>query len=223
MKKKKVSIIHTSFVSVEALKELFSELLPEVEVNNIVDDSLLPEVVAHNGITEGVVDRITAYAKQAESIGADLILNQCSSVGEAADKAAEAIGIPYLKVDQPMAEKAVALGRRIAVVATVASTMGPSCRLIEKAAAKQGKQVEVIPCLIDGALDILIKEKNREKHNQLVREKIETIQNDVDVIVLAQGSMIVLLEELKHIEKPVLTSPRLGVEKVKELLYGSDK
>jgi hypothetical protein len=43
------------------------------------------------------------------------------------------------------------------------------------------------------------------------------------VIVLAQGSMIVLLEELKHIQKPVLTSPRLGVEKVKELLYGSDK
>jgi Asp/Glu/hydantoin racemase len=221
MKKKKVSIIHTSFVSVEALKELFAELLPEVEVNNIVDDSLLSEVVANNGITEGIVQRMTAYAKGAESTGADIILNQCSSVGEAADKAAETIGIPYIKVDQPMAEKAVKLGSRIAVVATVASTMGPSCRLIERAAKKRGKQVEVIPCLVDGALDILIKEKNREKHNLLVRESIEAIQNEVDVIVLAQGSMIVLLPELQHIQKPVLSSPRLGVEKVKELLNGS--
>jgi Asp/Glu/hydantoin racemase len=122
-----------------------------------------------------------------------------------------------------MAEKAVELGSRIAVLATVASTMAPSCRLIEKAAQRMGRKVEVIPCLVDGALEILMKEKNREKHNQLVREKIEAVQSEVDVIVLAQGSMIVLLPELQHIQKPVLTSPRLGVEKVKAVLYGNNK
>jgi hypothetical protein len=39
----KVSIIHTSFVSVEALTALCAEIIPEAEVRHIVDDSLLPE------------------------------------------------------------------------------------------------------------------------------------------------------------------------------------
>jgi Asp/Glu/hydantoin racemase len=218
MEKQKVVIIHTSFVSVEALNELFREILPDVEVRNIVDDSLLPEAMANNGITPGIVSRISSYARQAESLGAHIILNQCSSVGEAADQAATTISIPYIKIDQAMAEKAVQLGSRIAVVATVASTLAPSCRLVEKAAMQAGKRVEVVPCLVDGALDILMKEKNREKHNRLVKEKIESIAGEVDVIVLAQGSMIILLPELQHISIPVLTSPRSGVERVKEIL-----
>lgn len=68
--------------------------------------------------------------------------------------------------------------------------------------------------LVDGALDILMKENDRDKHNQLVKEKIESIQEQVDVIVLAQGSMVVLLPELEHIQTPVLSSPRLGVERM---------
>ena len=223
MNGKKLVIIHTSFVSVEALGELCRELLPGVEVRNIVDDSLLPEVMANSGPTSGVVQRITAYARLAESLGADVILNQCSSVGEAADQAAAATGVPYLKIDQPMAERAVQLGERIAVVATVASTLGPSCRLVTSAAQRAGKEVEVIPCLVDGALEVLMQEKNREKHNRMVKEKIEAVQDKADVIVLAQGSMIVLLPELGHITRPVLTSPRLGVERVREMLLGTDQ
>jgi aspartate/glutamate racemase len=135
----KVSIIHTSFVSVEALTDLCREIIPEAEVRHIVDDSLLPEVVANNGITPGIVQRVAAYAKQAESWGADVILNQCSSVGQAAESAAEALSVPYLRIDLPMAEEAVRLGRRIAVVATVASTMEPSCAVIKAAAGRAGK------------------------------------------------------------------------------------
>lgn len=63
-----------------------------------------------------------------------------------------------------------------------------------------------------------MKENDREKHNKLVREKIEQLDGNVDVIILAQGSMIVLLAELDHIKTPVLSSPRLGVEGMKKLL-----
>ena len=62
-----------------------------------------------------------------------------------------------------------------------------------------------------------MKENDREKHNKLVREKIEQLDGNVDVIILAQGSMIVLLAELDHIKTPVLSSPRLG-EGMKKLL-----
>ena len=216
--KKLVVIIHTSFVSVNDLKELFAEIVPEVLLHNIVDDSLLAEVMQNGGITPSIIRRVCNYAVHAEMIGADLIFNQCSSVGEAVNAARSLVSIPYIKVDEPMAAEAVRIGERITVVATVASTMKPSVNLVKEASLKAGKNIKIKECLVDGALDILMKEGNREKHNQLVLEAIKKIENESDVIVLAQGSMIVLLPMLADIKLPVLSSPRMGVENVRKAL-----
>ena len=220
---KKVYIIQTSLVSQVEINALFAELVPEARVHNLVDDSLLHDVMRNGGIDDKVISRMCAYVKAAADNGADLIFNQCSSVGEAADIAARLVAVPVLKVDAPMAEKAVELvelGARIAVVATVQSTMQPSCNLVRGKAAAAGKQVEVIEYLVDGALDVLMKEKNREKHNALVLESVRKAEAECDVIVLAQGSMTVLLPELTNIRVPVLTSPRLGVERARKILFG---
>ncbi|MCG8402993.1 MAG: aspartate/glutamate racemase family protein, partial [Firmicutes bacterium] len=127
---KKAAVIHTSFVSVNDLKDLFNEIIPSVKMINIVDDSLLPEVLENGGLTNSVTRRICTYAMEAEAMGADIILNQCSSVGEAVDVARKLIKIPYMKVDEPMAEEAVGIGGDISVIATVPTTLGPSVRLI---------------------------------------------------------------------------------------------
>ena len=215
---KKIGIIHTSFVSVNDLIDLFTEIIPDAQLTNLVDDSFLREVMANGGITPEIIKRMCSYVQMLEVSGVDAIFNQCSSVGEAFDIAIKQTNLPTLKVDQAMAEKAVELGSRIAVVATVASTLNPSCNLIINTAKKAGKKVEVIPELVDGALDVLMKENNREKHNKMVRGKIEQLDGKVDVIVLAQGSMIVLLPELGNIKTPVLSSPRLGVQKMREII-----
>ncbi|WP_373497097.1 aspartate/glutamate racemase family protein [Aquiflexum sp.] len=219
MNKKKVAIVHTSFISVDAIIAFFKEIIPEVELINIVDDSLLAEVMDTGYATDRVYQKMETYFKNAALMGVDAIFNQCSSVGEAASAAADKIDVPVLKVDEAMAEEAVKLGRRIAVVATVASTMGPSTRLIKEKAAVADKEVEIVEALVDGALKVLLEEGNRAMHNRMVKEKIEAIQDDVDVIVLAQGSMIVLLPELQHIKKPVLSSPKLGIQKMRKLLF----
>ena len=215
---KKVVTIHTSFVSVQHLSSLFQELLPEVKLHNIVDDSLLAEIVANGGITPNVVQRYCAYALQAQAVGADLIFNQCSSAGFAADVASRLVGIPIVKVDQAMAEEAVSLGSKIVVVATVASTIQPSTRLVEDAARAAGKNAKVSSYLVDGALEILMKEKDQQKHNTLVLNALQQLSQEYDVIVLAQGSMVVLQDELHRIPVPVLTSPRLGVMSVRKAL-----
>lgn len=217
---KKIYIIHTSLVSHSELMTLFSEIIPEAKVFNIVDDSLLHDVKENGGINDKIISRMCKYFQAAAENGADLIFNQCSSVGEAADIAKKLVSIPVLKVDEAMAEKAVELGRKIGVVATVKSTMKPSCNLVYSKAANIGKKVEVIEYLVDGALDVLMKEKNQEKHNALVRDVVKKAENECDVIVLAQGSMTVLMGDLKGIKKPVLTSPRMGVEAKKILLGG---
>ncbi|HTX54483.1 MAG TPA: aspartate/glutamate racemase family protein [Candidatus Baltobacteraceae bacterium] len=202
------------------LNKLFADMLPEAEVRNIVDDSLLPEVLAHSGVTAAVHERMKKYFQAAESAGADLIFNQCSSVGEAADAAAQGVSVPVIKVDARMAEVACQTGRRIGVVATLETTLGPTCRLIERTASRLGRQVEISRCLVAGAFDVLIG-GNRAKHNQMVLAAIRDLVTRVDVVVCAQGSMTAILPELGQTAVPVLTSPVLGVESAVSFLRGS--
>lgn len=217
---KKIYIIHTSLVSHNDLQELFHEIIPEAEVFNIVDDSLLHDVMKNGSVDEKITGRVCDYFLAAERNGADLIFNQCSSVGKAADIAKKLVSVPVVKVDEAMAEKAVSEGKKIGMIATVKSTMRPSCDLVFAKAEEMGKEVEVVEYLVDGALDILMKEKNREKHNELVLEMVRKAEKECDVILLAQGSMVVLLPLLKDISKPVYSSPRLGVEKARKVLMG---
>ena len=214
---KKVVIVHTSFVSVEDLKERFARLIPEVSVNHIVDDSLLAEVSQNGAITPNITERMVTYFREAKAVGADLIFNQCSSVGLAAGIAAKTVDVPVLRVDEAMAEKAVSLGSRIAVIATVSSTVHPSTQIVLDKAALIGKDVTVTPYLVDGALATLMS-GDRETHNRLVKDAILQAQEVNDVIVLAQGSMVVMLPFLSDIKIPVLSSPELGVLKARELL-----
>ena len=217
---KKIVMIHTSPVSLKDLKELVKEKMPDVELVNIIDDSLLEEVKGNGGLTPAIISRMMTYVQTAASLKPDLIFNQCSSVGEAFDIAKKCTDIPTLKIDEAMAEKAVSLGKKIAVIATVASTMKPSCNLVRTKAKEAGKEVEVKEYLVNGALDILMKEKNVEKHNQLVLNEINKACEECDVVVLAQGSMTAILPCLKETSKPVLASPEMAIERTKEMLYG---
>ncbi len=216
---KKIYIIHTSLVSHVELGQLFADIIPEAKLFNIIDDSLLHDVMAAGHVTPKIISRMCDYFQAAEKNGADLIFNQCSSVGFAADIASKTVSVPVLKIDEAMAEQAVAIGGKIAVVATVASTVDPSSSLVRSKAEAAGKtDVVVKEYLVDGALDILMKEKDRAKHNRLVIEQIKIAEQECDVIVLAQGSMTAILDELGDIKKPVFTSPKLGVTKARDIL-----
>ena len=215
---KKVAVIHTFLYSVEDLKKLFKDKLPEVEMINIIDDSLLQESLINKGMTRAVVRRITQYALIAESMGVDAILNQCSSVGEAVDIVRNIINIPYLKIDEPMARQAVKLGSKIAVIATAISTIEPSTRLVENVAKQMSMNVVVKKYFATGAYEALLQENNRNKHNRIVIDTVEKASKENDVIVLAQGSMYRLLPLLKHIQTPILTSLESGVEQLRSVL-----
>jgi hypothetical protein len=206
-----VFVVHTSFVSLSELTALFKEREPAIELRHIVDDSLLAEVLRNGGVTPAVRKRMVGYYRAAELAGADLIFNQCSSVGEAANDAAKAVKTHVIKIDSRMAEVACETGSRIGVVATLETTLGPTCRLIEATARRLGKKVKVTRCLVAGAFDILVG-GNRAKHNRMVLRAIRALFPKVDVVVCAQASMAAIVPDLGQPPVPVLTSPVLGVE-----------
>lgn len=214
---KTVAVVHTGPSTVLPIKRQFDDLLPDVRVVNIVDDSLLVDVIEAGQVTDAVSERLLTYMEVGERMGAVAILNACSSVGEAAAAARTRLSIPVVKVDETMAETAVRTGPRIGVVATVRTTLAPTVRLIRAKAAEAGRAVEITEALAEGGYEALIGGRTDE-HDRLVRETITSLIGRVDVVVLAQVSMARLIESLGELPVPVLSSPRSGVEAVRAML-----
>ncbi len=217
---KTVFIIHTNQLAGGDLIRLFNEMAPGVVVRNIIDDSMLPEVLGAGGVTPGVLRRYFTYAALAEAAGADLIFNQCSSVGEAADIARTMVSIPLVKIDERMAEIACQTGRRIGVVATAPSTMGPTSRLLSRTAERLGQSIALVQELRTDAFERMLA-GDKPGHNALLLETIRGLFTRVDVIVCAQGSMLALKPELGETPVPVLMSPPIGVAHAVEVLRAS--
>ncbi|MCL4377320.1 MAG: aspartate/glutamate racemase family protein [Actinobacteria bacterium] len=215
---KKVTLIHTSFASVEYLTEMFKEILPGIELMHMVDDSLLKEVIKKGGITKNVIQKILLHIKSAEYSGSDCVLNVCSSIGEIVDTAKRIFEIPIIRIDEKMAEEAVARSSNIGVIATLDTTAGPTYRLLEKKAKKISKKVNITTMLYSEAFKELIS-GNTKKHDEIIIRGIEELLSKVDIIVLAQVSMAKIIENLyEDLAKRILTSPRSGVLEVKRLL-----
>ncbi|HTG57427.1 MAG TPA: aspartate/glutamate racemase family protein, partial [Niabella sp.] len=122
---KTLGLIHTSATLVPVFDELCKKYLPGVKVFNIVDDSLIKNTIACGELTPQTSKRVVNYANSAEEAGADYIMFTCSSIGPAVETSATLAGVPVLRVDQPMADKAVASGTKIGVVATLPTTLEP--------------------------------------------------------------------------------------------------
>lgn len=215
---KTVVIVHTGPVTVQPLVTQAAELLPDVRIVNLIDDSLLKDVMAAGGVTPAVSSRMNQYYQIGQEMGAVAILNACSSVGEVADAAMDSLRVPLVKIDVAMAEQAVSQASRIGVAATVATTLDPTVRLIEKTAARMGKEITVVRKLCEGAFDALLAGDTAE-HDRRVAAGLNDLAADTELIVLAQVSMGRVADALGDtISVPVLTSPRLGIERLASVL-----
>lgn len=215
---KTVVAIHTAMPMVEPTRELFSKHLPDVRLINIVDDSLIQDVIEAGEVPSSVEKRLVNYYYSAIDAGADVIFNTCSSVGDIALKAKDLFDIPLVKIDDNMAEAAVNESSSIGVLATLPTTLSPTVRLIRHFAKKLGRDVTIAEGLAEGAFQAVIA-GDREKHDQLILDAAERLAGQVDLFVLAQGSMARMEDQIaKTTGKKVLSSPERGVLNVKEVL-----
>ena len=219
MKRKKLGLVHTSATLVPVFAQLCKEKLSGVETFNIADDSLVKGIMAAGSLTAQISRRVAAYVESAELAGADYILVTCSSIGPAVEAAAKLAGVPVLRVDQPMADKAVAMGKRIGVIATLRTTLEPTADLIQRRATAAGKKIKLTSRLADGAFDALMS-GDGAKHDSLVAAALKKLSKQVDVIVLAQASMARVVDALPAADKsvPILASPGIAVDYLAKVL-----
>lgn len=191
--------------------------LPGVEVFNIVDESLIRNTIAAGYVEKVTARRVIAHTESAGLAGADAVLFTCSSIGECVTVAADLFDFPVFRVDEAMAQKAVSMGERIGVLATVRTTLEPTITLVHKMAA--GKQITVVDMLCEGAFEAVMA-GDGPTHDAMVSAALLKLMSQVDVVVLAQASMVRVLAAMEPalLTVPVLSSPELAVRRVADVL-----
>lgn len=219
MSQKTLGLVHTSATLVPVFAELCAKWLPGVKTFNIVDDSLIKNTITCGELTAATSRRVVNYAGSAQEAGADYILFTCSSIGPAVEAAAILTGVPVLRVDQPMADKAVQSGRKIGVVATLSTTLEPTSDLVRRRAFAAGKEIELVSRLCDGAFEALMK-GDAATHDEKVGAVLKQLSKEVDVILLAQASMARVVDTLDEADKkvPILASPPIAMEYLASVL-----
>lgn len=216
----KVGLVYTSTTPeliADVEREVKAELGSDVTVYERQDPSILAEVREAGYVTLAPAARLVSMYMDAASEGCDAVLNICSSVGEVADAAqsiAKYIGMPIVRIDEDMCREAVKRGSRIGVMATLKTTLEPTKNTIKRLAREMNKKVELVDCLVDGAFGL-----NQDQFKERLSSAASEIIGEVDVIVLAQGSMAYVEKYLSSkFGKPVLGSPRFGARALKKAL-----
>jgi Asp/Glu/hydantoin racemase len=218
-----VAFIHTVTTLASRFDELADELIPGVERCHVVDESLLGVTRKTGTLSAMTKRRVLGYIVSAAEGGAGLVVVTCSSIGAAVDESRGFGPVPTLRIDEPMADAAVQMGNRVGILATLSTTMEPTAELVARRGLVAGREIELVSCLCEGAFEALAK-GDRDRHDELVLAGLRRIADRVDVVVLAQASMARVTDALAEDQRtvPILSSPRLGMERVAQLVreYG---
>ncbi|SDO85781.1 Aspartate/glutamate racemase [Actinacidiphila guanduensis] len=208
-----LTLLHTSPAHVAAFDALRDRDHPGLPLRHVVAEPLLAQARAQG--VASVRDALDRALAEAVAAGADAVLCTCSTIGGLAEARAAAAGIPVLRVDRPMAAAAVAVppraghqAVRIALVAALADTLGPTRELIAEEAARAGRQVEVADFVAEGAW-ALFEAGEQDAYLAAVAKAVDAVR-DAEVVVLAQASMA-QAAALATTPLPVLSSPALGL------------
>lgn len=213
---RKITLLHTVASNAAAIGPMVGEHVApllripagELEVRHMVDENLLQDTIDH-GLLPRTFRRVAQLVGFAEESDAEAVLVTCSSVGAAVTAAGAMVGIPVLRIDEPMAHQAVTIaaagGGRIGIAATLGSTLEPTADLIDSIASTAGVTVRVEAKVAAGAFAAL-RAGDTARHDVLAEHS--------DVVVLAQASMARVLDGSAESPVPVLTSTISGVRQL---------
>jgi Asp/Glu/hydantoin racemase len=210
----RIVFVHTVGFLVEQFRRMAEEDLPGVEVLHVLNESLLKDLL-RTGPSPAITRRIVQQAVLAADADVDLVVFTCSSTSPAIDVARQVMSVPVLKIDDPMAEKAVFIGPRIGLLCTASSTVTPSSELLQAHAKQAGKEISISVSLAADAYEALFA-GNRKRHDEIITADALKLAETCDVVVLAQASLAHLRESIgEKVGVPVLASPPLLMERLR--------
>ena len=213
---KRIACIHTVYSVIDSFTRQLREGIPgDFKIHTLYDDFLASDPADTGKFSAINHQRLRLDFQACALTGADVIVVSCSTLSPSVRLLRGEVNVPVVAIDDAMVADAVAAGRRIGLLATANSTVGPSSSALQAAAAAAGTEIQ-LQVLCNEEANRAMKSGDKATHDRLVLELC-------DVVVLAQASMAHM--EAAVAERtgiPVLSSPKRCIAQVREILEKRD-
>jgi|TARA_B110000495_G_scaffold202873_1_gene224348 hypothetical protein len=213
--KKKLAFLHTLAANIAVFDRSVRECGYDVEVAHRVNESVLKETMKLGRVDESIADRIRAEISELRDDGADVVVCTCSSIGAIAEEMNKTETIEVQRIDRAMADKAVGIGERIVLATSLSSTLGPTRELLESSARRLGKSISIKEIVISSAWARYVAGDMIGYLDEVAKAMTAQFEEG-DAIVLAQASMADAALLVSDSPIPILSSPKLGVQRAVE-------
>jgi hypothetical protein len=205
-----LAFLHTAEPNIAVFRELVARFDPSVPTRHELIDDVLAGAVGTGSVTDAMRNRTEATVLRLIAEGSPVVLCTCSTIGGVAEATPVPAGTRVIRVDRPMAEAAVASGRRILVAATLPSTLGPTKALLQNVADSQQRSIEMVDVLCEHAWPHFAR-GDRDAYADEIARAVAQVAGAEDIVVLAQASMAPAVSRLEARGIRALASPELGV------------
>ncbi|WP_134323352.1 aspartate/glutamate racemase family protein [Cumulibacter soli] len=203
-----IGFVHTAKAHVDTFDALVHTSSASTRTVHVIAEDLLARA-RHYGQGSDLLVDVQAAVTQLAELGADVVVCTCSTLGPIAERTSSTV--PVVRVDRPMAQAAVSIGTRIAVIAALESTLLPTRVLLTEEAHEAGTSIEIVEIFARNAWREF-GSGNMASYAAQIAKEARRVSLTVDVVVLAQASMTEALPLLDDMSTIVLTSPQLAVE-----------
>ncbi len=214
----RVVMIHAVQESIPPVRQAFSDILPDAQVVNLLDEGLLIDFQSSGGLNPDLRRRMCSLIRYAEESGAAAVGLGCSVYAPVVETAIKLVNIPVISSYEAVMAEAVEHGNRVGLIATNTNTIQDARRHLIQAGQELGDQIDVHEC-VNEELFRVIRSEGADAYQRLLLREVDTLAPDVDAVVLAQFSMASALPYLtERASVPVLSAPHASARRIRHLL-----
>ncbi|MFZ7101628.1 MAG: aspartate/glutamate racemase family protein [Peptococcaceae bacterium] len=202
----RIALIHATTTAVQPIEEAFSSLDPQVRLLHFMDTGLLPLIQNAKGLTPGIINRFSRLVSLAADSDVQCIQLTCSAFNEVTDILQPLYSAKLFRSDEAMLDEALEFNK-VGLISTVNETPPALAGYLKR----KKPDIEIRSAVNTEAIQFLFKGETG-KHDMIVKEMIEGMEDKVEAIVLSQYSMAHIAKEVKG-KVPVLAGPRASAQR----------
>lgn len=210
---KKIALVSVTLNAVNPMTAYLSEM-SEIHVVNYLDSYILEKVRNEGKVTDDCMRRMFSMLAQACEDGADGIIITCTIFSAYVEQFQKLLSVPVIGADTAMMEMVGIRGGKTAMLCTFKGTEKPSANLLRNCFEVHKSSYELETFVLEEAYEAA-QHMDLEKHDCLIKEKIQELDDRFDNIILAQISMSNAAKGLETNHAKIFTSPAAAYETLK--------
>jgi Asp/Glu/hydantoin racemase len=217
----RVALVSSTRAVFGPMEAAFRDVFPEAQILHLLDETLIEDFQREGGLSAHSRRKALQMALTAQEAGVDGILVTCSTLSPSVDDFRPFLGIPIVKIDEPVIEEVVQKAEKIGLLATAETVLKSVEPLVAKKARDLGRKISVRPFIKSDVWPL--RHKDPAGFYRAIAQAATEAAQDCQAVILTQVSIAPGRDYMEEkLRNRVYASPVYAVQAIRRLLLDAE-